>query len=360
MIEYTIVGLFCVLLAGAQKNIKYALECSFVCLTFFLAVRYEFGSDYPEYLRHFYIANSGSLSDALATERLEDGWVILCRLLKPIGFFGMIILLTVFEHFVLYRLIKRHVPPSYYWLAVFSYVFSVLLCLTGVSMMRQFLAMCICLISFDLALNKKNVVWAVLLVLLASTFHTSALLCIPICFAGFLKDIRLSNRGIVVASIFAAIVVILFIRVLGDYLYGFVEGSVFSTYGERFEEEGGGAQIGISTFINYFFLFLILFYQKRQDYANRRFVLFFVLYFLIQPFNSFAPLIGRIGLYFYLLFPVCFSNAVAKIKVQYARFFILSLFIAFQLYTCYSFVTSPGWGNSFLEYRTIFSVDQWQ
>lgn len=359
MIEFYIVGLICVIIASLYKHFKFALEFAFLILTIFLSIRYQFGSDYPEYLRHFEIANSGSLSDALDTEKyVEDGWVILCRLLNPIGFFGMVIVLTVFEHFVLYKFIKKHVPRKWYWLAVFSYIFSTTLCLTGASMMRQFLAMCICLIAFDLALEKKNVIWALLLGFLATTFHTSAYLCLPFCFIGYVKDIKFSKEQMAL-TIFVLLILFFAAGALREYLQYFVENSVFSAYESRFVEEETQTQIGVSTFVNYIVFFLILFMQKTQDYANRKLVIIFLWYIIIQSFSVVSPLINRMGFYFYILFPVCFSNAVNKIKKEDFSIIILAIFVVVRLYNCYSFITSPGWGRTFLVYRTIFSVGGW-
>lgn len=47
--------------------------------------------------------------------------------------------------------------------------------------MRQFIAVCIILLSFELILRKK-VLWAIAVILLAATFHASALIMIPLIF----------------------------------------------------------------------------------------------------------------------------------------------------------------------------------
>jgi len=99
MVIYSIIGFICVLLAGLQKKMKHALAYSFLVLTVFLAIRYQFGSDYLEYLRHFELSNDGNLSDAISLQTsIESGWIVLCRIFKPVVFFGMVIALTAFEH----------------------------------------------------------------------------------------------------------------------------------------------------------------------------------------------------------------------------------------------------------------------
>ena len=148
------------------------------------------------------------------------------------------------------------------------------------------------------------------------------------------------------------------IELLGNYLQYFVANSVFDTYESRFVEDTQN-KIGISTFVGYFILFYILFMQRFQNPANRKFVLIFLWYIIIQSFGSISPLINRMGLYFYMLFPVCFPNAINKTKNKELVLAFVALFIVLRLYNCYTFITEPGWGNSFLEYKTIFSVGSW-
>lgn len=357
MIIYFVISTVCILITLLQKNYKYALETSFILLTFFFAIRFDFGSDYPQYLIHFDLANQGTIKDALDTERFEDGWVLLCRLCYPIGFFGMVIVLAFFENYVVYRMIKRYVPPKWYWLSLFCYLFPTSLCLTGLSMMRQFLAMCVCLIAFDVAVRKK-IFFALLLVLIAAQFHTSAYICLPICFIGLLKDCRLSE-AISIGLLLALFIISIFaVTFFGGYLTSFVRGSVFDVYESRFEQ-GQESVWGVSTFFNYYLFALILLMQRKQDKLNRFFVLIFLLFFVIDAFKPMAPLIDRVGLYFYILFIICMPNAIIKMKDKSLQTTTIMLLLLFGVYGYFSFITSPGWGNTFLEYKTIFSVANW-
>lgn len=356
MIEYFIVSFICILITFFQKKTKNALTFSFIILTVFLAIRYNFGNDYPAYLLHFDLANQGTLENAFDFERFENGWVILCRICKPIGFFGMVIFLTILENAIIYYIIRKYVPQDWYWLALFGYLFSVSLCLTGLSMMRQFLAMCICLISFVLVTRRK-VILSILLVLLASQFHTSAYVCLPICFMGIIKDIQVSFKTSLLFILVLAIIYSTAVVLFGDYLSQFINDSVFDVYegsiGQKYTRN-----IGISTFFNYFILGIIILMLNKQETSNRLFVLFFLLFFIVDAFKPIAPLISRVGLYFYILYPICMPNAVAKLSIR-TRIVTICLLIIFGVYGYFSFILSPGWGNSFLHYKTIFSVGNW-
>ncbi|MEG0808464.1 MAG: EpsG family protein, partial [Alistipes sp.] len=193
MYHTLIIGLIVVFLSWLSRynKTRYGLEVGFVILTVFLAIRYNWGNDYPGYLNGFIDINSYGIGlfdwDAFSSFREDEvGWVFLNRLFAPVGFFGLVIALTIFEHVVLYRFIKKYVPVDWYWFAVFIYVFSSEYMLTGSSMMRQFLAMCIYLIAIDFMIAKRPV-YFFLLILLAATFHTSAYILLPTYFIRYLN-----------------------------------------------------------------------------------------------------------------------------------------------------------------------------
>lgn len=356
MIEFFVVSIICILITLFQKKFKGALALSFIILTVFLGIRYNFGNDYPVYLLHFDLANQGNLTNAFDYERFEKGWIVLYRLCKPIGFFGMVFFLTIFENAILYYLIKKYVPQNWYWLALFGYLFSTSLCLTGLSMMRQFFAMCICLIAFDLVMSRKVVI-PLLLVLFAGQFHTTAYVCLPVCFMGVLKDVHMSIKASVFLLTILAVFYFIAIGSFGEFLIRFVSNSVFDVYERRIGEDYKNI-IGISTFFSYYLLGVILFMQGKQERSNGLLVFVFFLSYVIDVFKPIAPLISRVGLYFYILYPICMTNAVIKLPCNMRRITIF-LLLLFGVYGYFSFILSPGWGNSFLEYKTIFSVDYW-
>ncbi|HHX67992.1 MAG TPA: hypothetical protein GX708_08095, partial [Gallicola sp.] len=99
-------------IARFQKTKYGGLEAAFILLTIFMSIRYNFGNDYPGYLNRFLSIGAFSNID-LTLESTEIGWAVLNLLFQPIGFFGMVIVLTVFEYAVIYRLIKKYVPKEW-------------------------------------------------------------------------------------------------------------------------------------------------------------------------------------------------------------------------------------------------------
>ena len=361
MFAYLFIAFIAIIISLSYRSNKYSLEYSFLIITLFLGIRYNFGNDYATYLMHFQIDNSVPLSTALDYSRFEPGWVYVCRLFKPIGFWGMVFILTFLENFIIYRMVKKYVTPELHWLAIFSFMFTNSLCLTGASMMRQYLAMCICLCAFELSLSKYKfkIPLSMGIIYIASLMHSSALACVPIPFLGLLKDIRISKGN----SIFVFLGIFLLGIVLSKYF-----GSYFALYSQsmdldKYEKYIGREDnlvFGISDVVTYLIAYFILFYQRLiGDVKVRIYVIIFILFVIANLMKPVAPLVGRIGLYFMLLFPICFPNAVKVAKRDGYPLPLLSVFIVIRLYNYYTFVTSSGWGHSFYEYSTIFNVLGW-
>lgn len=86
---------------------------------------------------------------------------------------------------------------------------------------------------------------------------------------------------------------------------------------------------GISDVVTYLIAYFILFYQRLiGDVKVRIYVIIFILFVIANLMKPVAPLVGRIGLYFMLLFPICFPNAVKVAKemvipYHYYRYLLL-------------------------------------
>ena len=163
MIETIVIGLICVFLAylGRYRRLSWGFGAAMTILFVFLAIRYEWGNDYRQYIDKFTVYNSiDEFNYSDPNERWEVGWIFLYRIFKPFGFFSLVIVLTAFEISVYYWFIKKYIPKEWYWFAVFIYVFNPNFMLTQSSMMRQTLAMCIVLLSIPYIYKKKVIIAA--------------------------------------------------------------------------------------------------------------------------------------------------------------------------------------------------------
>ena len=109
----------------SKKIVKNGLLISFFILFVFLALRFDYGNDYQMYFEGFDKINKIGWSEVY-NEKLhfEPGWVVVCILFDPIGFFGMVAFLSFLYCYVFYKLVRDYVPVHLYWLARFILVFS--------------------------------------------------------------------------------------------------------------------------------------------------------------------------------------------------------------------------------------------
>ena len=115
MIETIVIGLICVCLAylGRYRRLSWGFGAAMTILFVFLAIRYEWGNDYRQYIDKFIVYNSiDEFNYSDPNERWEVGWIFLYRIFKPFGFFSLVIVLTAFEISVYYWFIKKYIPKE--------------------------------------------------------------------------------------------------------------------------------------------------------------------------------------------------------------------------------------------------------
>ena len=368
MIHALIVSLIAVLFAYLVRfrGFKYGLECAFCIITVFLAIRYDWGNDYMGYFYGFDEYNRSSIDlfdfDGLSSLRAkgELGWVFLNKLCAPIGFFGMVIVLTLFENYVLYRFIKNNVPAQWYWLAIFIFTFDPILMLTGASMMRQFLAMCIYILSIKY-IFKHEIIKFVLLVLLASMFHTSALILLPTYFLGYIK-VNTSFKS--VFWIIPLYLIWLFVSPSlfeGSVLW-FLDTEKFEVYNYYWDnddvQKGGG--IGLGNLFYSALLIVFLTQLKSVDKYGRLLIILYLLSVLFIPLTAIAPMVSRVGFYFSILSIACYPIVFKKwMLAPIFKYAFIGAYILLLVYTYINFFYSEVWYDKFFEYQTVFSAPSW-
>lgn len=364
MVTALIVIIIAVLLARLdirnKTNKNYGLISAFVLLTAFASIRYNWGNDYSSYLNMFFYVNS--ISDVnLSSFYVEPGWVAINRLFYPIGFFGMIIVLTCFEYIIIYRFITKYLERRYYWFAVLIFTMSFALMITGVSMMRQFLAQCICLLAFENIINKRLLV-AILLIYVATLFHTSAMIIFPVCFAGYCYKV-INNKKL--AIILSSVLVILY--VFGEVLLGGILDIVmqsrdeFSRYDVYFGEvEDLGVIKVIRTLYDIIFIAFVFMIGRKLHQRDRLILLLiYLISFFFDAFANLVPMIGRISFYFEMIGIVVLPIIFSSVKNKIWRTLIPLSYVVRITYGFISSFYNDVWHKAFFEYHTIFEASHW-
>ena len=333
------------------KDFRHGLKISFLLIFIFLALRYNFGNDYKNYYQGFININSySSINYFNNSYHFEAGWLFLCRLFKPFGFFSMVIFLALFNCIVYYWFINRYVPKKYYWLAVFIYVFDPGLMLTHISAMRQSVAIAIFIISIPY-IFKKDLIRYFLCIGIAWLFHKSAFILLPFCLLGFLNWKINKVTGTILVAIFISIFI--FGQSALPYLNNFIN-DYFEKYGNYQAAGSIGSGLGV---IYFSALFILVLYYERFQYKETALVFkIAIISFMFMPLGLLIQMIGRVGMYLgptaIIAYPIIYMNLK---KPGYKTIFV-ALLLFITTYTFFKFFSSEVFRDAFSSYQTIFSA----
>lgn len=355
MLVTLLLGFICLIInfiAYFQKS-DWGLKLSFFLIFLFLGLRYNFGNDYQTYLDLFNRVKEDPLIafDQEMYVFYEPGWMILNWIFRPIGFFGMNLALALFYSLTVYKLIKKHVPYQYHWIAVFFVVFNPGFLLVHSTAMRQTVAILIFLLSIDFIFRKKIIPF-ILCVFFAAMFHTSSLAILII--SPFLFQNKKINM--IYGTILFSVYLIFF--VFGSLLLPYFV-MLISRFSERYEvySDKGIANSGLG-FIFYSSLFILtLFLDKIQDKKIALFFKLAIVYFMLMPFTLIIEMTSRIGMYFSPAVIIVYPFMARSLKVYKGIFF--SIIILFTVYQFFQFFYSDTYMKYFMEYHTFLSAPEW-
>lgn len=356
MITTIILGLFSVLFAylSKYKNTQWGLKVSFTLIFLFLAFRYSFGNDYEGYLDGFIRIsehNQNDLFDFLL--RYEPGWIFLNWLFRDLGFFAMIAVLAFLNCVVYYRFIAKYVPVKHYWLAVFYYTFYPDFMLVHASAMRQSIAIMLFVFSLDY-LYKKNAIRYFLCIGLATLFHYTAIILVPVYLLTYFNHKITKKYGVIVVSIFVSL--FLFGECLSPYFKIFI-----SSFSEKYEfyQDPGVVNSGLGFLYYSSLLILILYFEKLQ---NREIALVFkvaIISFMFMPLTLIIEMISRAGMYFAPATIIAYPNIINTMKKYISRASYITILLVFTIYQFFQFFYSDTYKDYFGTYQTILSAPQW-
>ncbi|MDE6021225.1 MAG: EpsG family protein [Ruminococcus sp.] len=315
--------------------------------SFVFGMRWEFGTDYPTYLRIFIQNDTDTyqsewlfklLNDTLYTFRIHY-WV----------YFGIAAFIQIFLLF--YTLRKE----AYLWVFLILSLFGGLFFFDWMNGMRQELASCIMLFGTNFII-KKNPLKYLLCIIIAAGFHISAFLFLgvyPILYRGksLVPGIKIQ---LLILSVCAVITLI-----VGDFLSRLFpvlellqqmegEGGYASKYNEnvlqRFSDE---TNIGIMFYIFFVINSIIIYYSPKikEYFSGRRIVIYYNMYFwgmifetllasnmvLVRPFRYFR--IYKLIMIAYLLYYLYKHPSLLTTTLLISIIAILVVCVGIKVYT---------------------------
>lgn len=316
-------------LSGRGMRHALLLSCSLIFL--FLALRYDFGNDYLGYYYHFTEVASQPLSQLISDSAFEPGYVFSCWLFAQLGlnFFCFVATIAFFECYVLYTIIKEHVPAQYHWMAVAIYLFNPGLMLIQCSAIRQTIAIFLFLYSIKFIIKQKLIPF-ILCIFAGSLFHSSCLILLPLYW--MLKPYKINSVSkIMVACIY------LFVLFCGTYIIQEltpVINLINPRYIETFSTSG---QVGTGLLIIFYFmcLVLLLYYVNSTDGTLNAYIKIAMLYFIISVLGVALMMIGRVCFYFAMALVVVIPCIVHKISDFRVKAIVGGTFLLLYCYLFY-------------------------
>lgn len=368
MIYLTIIVLLLFLIinfdvCGRNKNKDFWYNLALFLFILIAGMRYKLGVDTARYLYHFY-HDVPKLWD-LTWDDLFFGSDPLFKLLNSTvlsldgRFYIVQILQSAFVNILVFWYIKKHTP--YIFTALFFYF---IWQYYGYNMeeLRAGLALVICLFANDYCLEKKWIK-AVVLYLIASLFHFSAIICIV---TPLLLRLRFNFLGFVVAIVVYIVGVFvapyieenMFMFEFSDAVYGKVQGYMDD---EMYTESGLNIFGYITSVMLYAYPVFSLLSMKKNDKTNPLLTLepFLMIAILVAILNLRLPIAYRF-IHFYAIYIILFVSELSmkllkdnKKIAKELRLSLASVLLFPLIYLMISPYFAPDMYTRFLPYSSV-------
>lgn len=332
-----IIGVF-----GAKKNNKYinnktCLIVMFVILLLFAGLRdSDVGSDALVYKNFFQIVSNYNLLDLIRLNSFEIGFKILTKFCSLFCNYNLyIFIITFISLFGFYFFIKKY--SNNYLMSIFLFIvaniYIYLFCT-----IRQTVAISILLVSIKYVFTNEKIKF-ILLVLLAASFHKTALIFMPVY---LLKWIDINKIGIKKIIILYLIIFIFKRQIVSLFINFF-----YSSYNNHIISGGGYFLLLILIVLA---AFIYYFVNKKKLYNNevKLFYNIYLVSILFQILATSQGYINRITLYFMIPLIILLPKIIQKNK--FGKYITYSIYIIGIAYYIYNIL-----GNSmYNEYHTLF------
>lgn len=339
---------------------------SFALLFIFAAFRYGFGNDYFQYQKIYNAIQNPKAYNSHGLAEYYGKQVVFVFLNKiSFNYYTFIGLTSLLFILTIALFIQKNVSANYRWLSLLVFLINPYLFLINLSAIRQCLAMILFIIAVNFAYKKKVIIYIVL-ILLASLCHSSAIVLLPIYFICNEKQVR--NYGVIIITSLILILLLMpdmLDRVIMDVLNTMFENTTYNQYLE------GNNSLRATILSSLFCIYLLV----NIGGLKGKTLVFAKLYLLATIFNILAyrySMLTRITMYFdifsIIVLPLLFMNNLYSKKYVFRNykgyeniyvaintyvFPLLLIIIYFLRY--YSFFNNTLW-KSFWTYHTIFSV----
>lgn len=346
IIVYTIL-IFLIVISNAnkQKTIFWVLICIIVLISGIRDVNNY--SDLPEYLTYY---QTGEV-ETVSGDNINIGFELLNKLLYSMGvpfqFFLFCIGITVF--FLYGHIIDKYSPNRLLSLLLFILTAYIMF----LAALRQSLACAIGMLAFEAIIKRKMLMFLVC-VFIASLFHTTALVILPVY---YIYGVKINKKNICVLFGCFLTVIVLF-NIVGGYLVSFSE--YYAQY-LQYDNEGSITRSLMKIYICGLFIYVLR--KKIFDKDSSNYLLLLCMFINVMLYLGGSQIYGmaRLRMFFEISeiigIPVIWLYAKEmkrkkKIIVNYAlALYVILLFISYN-----NLLSSDQIITDTIHYKTIFGT----
>lgn len=328
---------------------KGLMTVSQLMLSVVYGIRYDYGNDYWNYYDGYLKCMNGL--DAFVH---EPGWAFINIICQPIGYFGMIFVLTCIEYYIVYSHIRKFVVPKYWWMAVFIFTFSFNFQLLGCTMMRQFLAMTILLYTVDFV-EQRNILKVLCVIGTAVSIHLTAVIFVPFIILYFWQPALKKFKWILAFVAGFCILLLVSTRYIEYFqLAAVIFGDdKFNSYLMQ-----DGNTYSFTIMFDILWMVLLMVYYPRE-LAPKFIVCISLISYIILPFTFVAVMLVRLMLFFSFFFILSIPRMFKSMKEPILRYGLCLIYSFFLIRRSLASLTSETYKDFYETFQTIFSAPSW-
>lgn len=342
MIIYFLFFLICIILAFLSTKVKSKYSKTlkliiFLALFLFSGLRYDVGFDYSyTYVPGYYFINSN------VTTHFEPAYILLNKFVYMV-FNNIDFVFLICSFITIYLLIKSIEEESDDYFISIIMIFCSRFYLYSFGQIRQYIAIAIFIYSIKYII-KKDIKKYFLLILLAMTFHKTAVIYFPVY---FLNKIKLSRSMYVLCILVSPL-----FKPFFNFIYQFLGTRYYQSYIDLNYGVNNWSIVLTATAI-ILTIFPIIFYnnivntEKGKVLLNLQ-LLLCILIMTISGINESYRIIGMFMYSSIFLIATCYKLSSKKFK-----FVMLVLLLSISLYSSYLMLIKDG--TKMIPYKTILN-----
>ena len=318
-----------------EKRNKRAITFFFCLLTILIMFRHEnVGRDTSSYINYFRYY-SGRDWQQLWREQGENGYIYFNKMISVFSKDPQIFLAAaaLLVSIMIYPLYKRLCVDASLTIMLFATLSTFFMMFSGI---RQMLAIGIGFVAYDFT-RRKKVLFFLLSVFLATTFHTSAFM-LYIMYP--LYHARITKRWLYVV-VPTLLICFAYNRQIFGYLSLILER--YTEYDTKIEETGAYTMLVLFGVFSVF-SFLIP-DEKKLDPETIGLRNFLLLGFVLQMFVPLHSLAMRMGYYYIVFIPLLLPKIIAARSRKWNQIAILARHVMVVFFLLYFFLNAAGEGN---------------